>query len=332
MKHTVITRRGFLGRAFGLMGATGALRTSAAVMPPQTRTTGVSPSNRYDGSLIFERKRFNWPGGKTLAVWVVPNVEVWAFDSAVDAAISPRGAVGNPDVHAYATRESGMREGLWRIADVLDEAGIKATVALNAAVCQVYSQAVDQMKRRQWEFMGHGLTNSRSLTKLPIDEEKDVIRTTLQTINQATGKPVRGWLSPGQIETQNTPDLLAEAGLLYTGDWNFDDQPTRLKTKTGQLYSLPYCMEINDVDAFSRLGLTAEQYYRGLLDEFDVLYSDSQKASRVMGIPLHPFLTGQPSHIKYVKQAVQHMKTREQVWFATGTEIVEAYRKEMSGD
>jgi hypothetical protein len=34
-------------------------------------------ADRYKDSLIFERKPFTWPEGKTLAVWVIPNVEVY---------------------------------------------------------------------------------------------------------------------------------------------------------------------------------------------------------------------------------------------------------------
>ena len=329
MKQTKIDRRRFLGRGLGIVGATGMMAGFPLSMPAQTPASGVRPSGRYDDVMIFERKPFTWPGGKSLAVWVAPNVEVWSFETSADAALAPAGGPG-PDVINYGTREYGIRVGLWRIADVLDEARIKATVALNSAVCQIYPRAIDEMKKRDWEFMGHGITISRSLTSLSIDQERDVIRTSIQTVEQATGKKVRGWLSPGQLETPNTPDLLAELGILYTGDWNNDDQPYRMKVKSGELYSLPYCLQINDIDIFSRVGLTGPQYYRALVDQFDTLVGDSQKHSRAMGVPLHPFLAGAPANIKYFKQALQYMKQSDRVWFATGAEIVEAYRKAQS--
>ena len=46
-----------------------------------------------------------------------------------------------------------------------------------------------------------------------------------------------------------------------------------------------------------------------------------------MGIPLHPMITGQPLRIKYLERALAHMKQREKVWFATGSEIVDAYQR-----
>jgi peptidoglycan/xylan/chitin deacetylase (PgdA/CDA1 family) len=321
-----MNRRRFMCKVVGLVGATGTLAATPGVLQQRQSGANIRSSGRTNDSLILERKPFTWPGGKTLAVWIAPNVEVWSFDSAVDAALSPNGGIG-PDVITYGTRDYGIRVGLWRIADVLDQAAIKATVAINAAACEIYPRAVDEMKKRGWEFMAHGLTNSQSLKNLPIDQERIVIKTTIQTIEKAAGKKVDGWLSPGQSETSNTPDLLAEAGVLYTGDWNNDDQPYRMKATNGQLYSLPYCQAINDIDILSRLGLTGPQYLQSLVEQFETLKSDSRKSPRVMGIPLHPFLTGSPANIKYLKEALQHMKQAEGVWFATGSEIVEAYRK-----
>src|SRR5207244_10605685 len=93
--------------------------------------------------------------------------------------------------------ECGMRVGLWRIADVLHAAGVKATVALHPQVCETYPKALEEMKKRGWEFMGHGTTNSERLAGLAPDKGKEVIRHVLKTIEQATGKRPRGWVGTG---------------------------------------------------------------------------------------------------------------------------------------
>jgi peptidoglycan/xylan/chitin deacetylase (PgdA/CDA1 family) len=325
-------RRDFLKQSGLLAGAAGAL--ASAVAAPTTAQSGaetqgraVRRADRYDDSFIFERKPFTWPGNKTLAVWIVPNVEVWRYDSPSGQAITPndRGVV--PDVVNYAWREYGMRVGVWRFADVLDAAGVKATVALNAAVVEHHPKAVDEMKRRGWEFMGHGITNSENLAGLTLETERNLIQTALRTIEQATGRRPRGWLGSGLTETYNTLDILAEEGVVYCGDWNSDDQPYRMKVPTGRMYSVPYCMEINDIPLFIRKGYTGEQYLQSVVDQFDALYADSAKQPRVMGIPLHPMITGQPLRIKYLERALAHMKQRDKVWFATGSEIVDAYQR-----
>ena len=287
----------------------------------------VRRSERYQDSFIFERNPFTWPGGKTLAVWIVPNVEVWRYDSPSGTGVSPNAGNRVPDVINYAWREYGMRVGLWRIADVLDAAGVKATVALNSAVCDAHPKVIEEMDRRGWELMGHGITNSDSLAGLPLEQEREVVRTVLGTVERSTGKKPRGWLGSGLTETHNTLDILAAEGVIYCGDWNIDDQPCPMKVKTGELFSIPYCMEINDLPLFMRKGYTGEQYYRSVMDQFEQLYADSAKQPRVMGIPLHPMITGQPLRIKYFERAIAEVKARERVWFATGSEVIDAYRR-----
>jgi len=323
------SRRDFLERSLTLAGAAGTVLAGLPSKPASAQAPGrpVRRSDRYDDSFIFERKPFKWPGNATLAIWIAPNVEVWRYDSPAGQAISPneRGVV--PDIVNYAWREYGMRVGLWRLADVLDAAGIRATVALNSAVVEAHPKAVDEMKRRRWEFMGHGITNTENLAGLPLDRERALIQDVLKTIEQATGSRPRGWLGPGLTETYNTLDILAEEGVIYCGDWNSDDQPYPMKVRTGTMFSIPYCMEINDIPLFIRKGYTGEQYLQSLIDQFDTLYADSAKQPRVLGIPLHPMITGQPLRSRYLEKALAHMKSRERVWFATGSEIIDAYRR-----
>jgi peptidoglycan/xylan/chitin deacetylase (PgdA/CDA1 family) len=319
-------RRDFLRTSLTFVGAAG-LTAVAPVAHAQTGGRPLRRSNRYDDSIISERKPFVWPGNKTLAVWIAPNVEVWNYDAPEGQAVSPNTRRIVPDVINYAWREYGLRVGLWRIADVLDAAGVKATIALNALVCEHYPKAVEEMKKRGWEFMGHGTTNSESLAGLSPEKERETIALVLKTIEQSTGARPRGWLGSGLAETYNTLDILAEEGVLYCGDWNADDQPFPLKVKSGKLYSIPYCMEINDIGLYNRKGYTGEQYYRSVMDQFETLYAESEKQPRVMGIPLHPMISGQPLRIKYLQRLIAEMKSHDRVWFATGSEIIDAYLK-----
>src|ERR1700731_3694923 len=126
-------RRDFIAKSLFLAGVAGfagsPLRPIAA--RAQTAPRLIRRSERYDDSFITERKPFRWPGNNTLAVWFAPNVEVWQYDSAFGIGITPNPTNYVPDVFNYAWREYGMRIGLWRIAELLAAAGLKATVALN---------------------------------------------------------------------------------------------------------------------------------------------------------------------------------------------------------
>ena len=321
-------RRDFIKKSLVLAGTASLLTSGLAPVVARAQTLGpMRRSNRYEDSFISERKPFAWPGNKKLAVWIAPNVEVWHYDLPAGQAVTPNTANRVPDVVNYAWREYGVRIGLWRIADVLDAAGLKATVALNSQFCETFPKAMEEMKKRGWEFMGHGTTNSESLAGLNPEKEKEVIRHVLKTIEQSSGRKPRGWLGTGLTETYNTLDILAEEGVVYCGDWNNDDQPCPMKVKTGKLFAIPYCMEVNDIGLYIRKGYTGEQYYRSVIDQFEQLYADSEKQPRVMGIPLHPMITGQPLRIKYLQQVIAEMKKLEGVWFATGSEIIDAYER-----
>ena len=81
----------------------------------QTKGTPVRGPDRYDDSLIFERKAFKWPGGKTLAIWIIPNVEVWDFHSAAFLVICRHARNLVLDFFNFACSEFGMLVGLLMI-------------------------------------------------------------------------------------------------------------------------------------------------------------------------------------------------------------------------
>lgn len=280
---------------------------------------------RYDYSPIIKRDKIKWPKQARVAVWIIPNIEHFEFDAPTSGFGPTTGKV--PDIRNYAWKDYGNRVGVWRIMDVLDKYGIKATVALNAAVCDHYPIIIEEAKKREWEFMGHGITNSKPLMYLSEAEERQLISETLNKITEAAGTPPRGWLGPGLVETLNTPDILAEQGIEYLCDWCNDDQPYPMKVNKGTLISIPYSVELNDIQAFLNYHLTPDEFYKVIKDQFDVLYEEGATNGRVMAIAIHPYLIGLPYRIKCLDKALQYIKGHKDVWFATGSEIIDWYKE-----
>jgi len=278
---------------------------------------------RYEYSPIIRRKRIKWPKDARVAVWVIPNIEHFDFDEAFPGSGPAAGKI--PDVMNFSARDYGNRIGVWRIMDVLDKYGIKATVSLNSDVCEYYPIIIEEGKKRGWEFMGHGIKKSKVLIGLSEDEEREVVATTIRTISRSVGKAPEGWLSPGLAETFNTPDILAEEGIKYICDWSNDDQPYAMKVLKGTLISIPYSTEVNDMPAFLTSHLTSEDFYHVIKDQFDVFYSEGATNGRVMSIGLHPFLIGLPSKIGCLDRALKYISSHQDVWFATGAEICDWY-------
>ena len=84
--------------------------------------------------------------------------------------------------------------------------------------------------------MGHGWVQQPMHR---VEDQAAAIRQTMDAIRNFTGKPPRGWESPGITQTLDTVDLLAEAGIEYVADWVLEDQPVPIKTKTGDIISVP---------------------------------------------------------------------------------------------
>ena len=269
---------------------------------------------------ITRRPEFNWPGGGRVAIWVMANFEYFPYDQPV-----PDGSGLVPDVPTWSRRDYGNRIGVFRIFDVLDDYGIRATVTLNSDLCDVHQEVIDEALRRDWEIMGHGESNSRALHQIPPEDEQGVIHDSLARIEKSTGARPRGWMGPGMHETWNTLDYLAAEGIEYVADWINDDQCCLIDAGDKKLVSLPYGENPHDKAAFTRYRFTPDDFALMITDHFDVLHREGGKSGRVMTIALHPFVIGLPHRIGCLRKALDHIVSHDGAWFATGGEIVDHF-------
>jgi peptidoglycan/xylan/chitin deacetylase (PgdA/CDA1 family) len=278
----------------------------------------------YDYSPIVDRPRLTWPGDARVAVWVAPNVEFYELDPPVGPTRAPWPRP-HPDVLGYSLRDYGNRVGFWRLVDVLDRYGLRGSVALNVALCEHHPEVVEACRARGWEFFSHGIYNTRYPYGMDEGQERAMIEDALATVERHTGQRLQGWLSPALANTERTPHLLAEYGLRYACDFLHDDQPFPLRVRSGRLISLPYSIEVNDGSGYLRYGLTPGQLADALRAQFDQLYAEGEASGRVMCVPLHPFLSGQPHRLGALAGALAHVTAHDRVWRATGAEIADWY-------
>lgn len=271
-----------------------------------------------------DRVPLQLPDGARLAVWVVVNVEVWDFQAPLPRTLLPypQGEPVVPDVANYGWFDYGLRVGIWRIKDVLDQHAIRATMSMNGVLCEAYPQVVAECVRSQWELMGHNYIQ-QVMSKEP--DERAAIRKTKQLLEAASGKPIRGWIGPGLSETEATLDLLVEEGVEYVADWVNDDVPYQLKTVDGALYALPYSLEINDIVLHLVQQRPSPELFERTRDQFDTLYSESAQGAKVMCVAVHPYVSGVGHRIKYFRQIFEYMQQHEGVVFMTGEEILDWY-------
>jgi allantoinase len=278
----------------------------------------------YDYWPLIRRPRLQLPNGARLAFWIGLNVEHFELDKP-STSIFAGTAMLQPDPLNYGWRDYGPRVGIWRMMNLLDKHGIRASVLLNSDVCTYYPEIVEEGNKRDWIWLAHGKNNSTFQANMSLEEERDYLTQVVTTIRDSTGKQPRGWLGPALTETFNTPDLLAELGVEYILDWCNDDQPYPMKVKQGRMIAVPYAIEVNDISLFLGKGFTAEQFYQAVVDQFDVLYAEGEQSGRVMCVALHPFIVNQPFRHKYLDRALEYITGHDDVWLATSDEIADWY-------
>jgi allantoinase len=276
----------------------------------------------FDYSPIPERAPIQWPGGARLAFYVGLNIEHFHADRP-SVSFHPATSGMVPDPMNYGWRDYGARVGIWRLIDLLDEHGIRASALLNSEAGERYPQIVRAGLARGWTWLAHGKTNSIPHTGMDVDTERALLTETLGSIEKTTGLRPRGWLAPALAETFETPRLLAELGIEYLLDWTNDDQPYPL-TVPG-LLSVPYTLELADGHLFHIKSHSGADYVQIVKDQLDQLYADSAESGRVMALSLHPYVAGQPFRLKYIGQALKAIVDHPGVWVTTSDEIAAHY-------
>lgn len=288
-------------------------------------TDPMKPPQRLDYVASIDRPRLALPDGKRVAVFIVVNVETWDSDRPMPRQVltPPQGTSVVPDLPNWAWHEYGMRVGFWRLKAALDAHGIAPSMTINGAVPPAYPRVTQAARDAGWEFMGHGFHQTATHN---VPDQRAMIRDTIAALGEASGHAITGWLAPGLTETPDTPDLLAEAGIRYCADWVMDDLPCRLRTAHGPLLTMPYSVELNDIPIMLIQHHRAEELFARTVAQFDRLYAESEtQGAKVMGLAVHPYISGVPHRIGWFEKALAHMAARPGTVFWQGRQIMEWY-------
>jgi allantoinase len=278
----------------------------------------------FSYSPIVSRPVLQLPEGKRIAVWFGLNLEHYEQGKPALSLVQLTAGL-TPDPINYGWREYGPRVGVWRMIELFDQLGLQPTAIVNSDVIVQHPQIVAAGIERRWCWVAHGKNNSTWQGGMEPAAERARIKEVTETIAEATGVRPRGWLGPSRTTSDATNDLLAELGYSYSLDWGIDDEPVRFDVAAGELVSVPYHAELNDILFFVVHGQTGAEFRQALIDHFDQLYTEGEQRPRIMGFGLHPFLSGQPYRLRYVREALEHIAGYDGVWFPTADEIANWY-------
>jgi hypothetical protein len=124
-----------------------------------------------------------------------------------------------------------------------------------------------------------------------------------------------------------TPDLIKELGMSWFGDWVLDDQPQYVHTQHGPLVSVPYTIELNDIN----IMLTSHERSDAMLlrtkDAFKRLYAESAQSARIMAFGVHPYISGASHRIEYFEMMLEFLASQPGVVFWNGAQISQWFQQ-----
>ena len=285
--------------------------------------------DRYDWSMLTDRKDVNWPNGKKLALWVNVSLQFFPLDQK-GVPVKPQGGMimPYPDLRHYSLRDYGNRVGIYRLLKAFDKYGVKSTYAVNAELAKRVPYLMAALKERGVEMLGHGW-NMDTIHHNNMEDEAGIISESLEVLSRYSSQEITGWLSPGRFESDKTPEYLADAGIKYFCDWVNDDMPYNFRTDNGPLLAMPLSKELEDQFVLLSNLHSESSYGDQIKDAADMLITEAyEQGGRMLALSLHPWMMGQPHRIKVLEDILDYLMSKEEVWSASANEILEHWQNQ----
>jgi peptidoglycan/xylan/chitin deacetylase (PgdA/CDA1 family) len=254
-------------------------------------------------------EKCTWPAGVRMAV---------NFTADFDAMLLRR--VLNEPPMQLAKGEFGGRVGIWRLIELFDSHGIKATIFTPGRICELYPQAVKAASRS-----GHEIGDHMWEHRVPDEpeRERDHLRKAADAIERLVGR------RPVGTRSWHTQQLLLDEGFIYNSHESPDHRPHYLGEPNGSkpLLNLPFHYAIDDAMFFSFAWLNSENDAQRMMDPDHVLeiwwaaFLQQYQQGGYLNICMHPFVSGRALRIAMLDRLISRMKELPGVWFPTCEQV-----------
>lgn len=283
---------------------------------------------RYEWSMLADRPKIYWPDDKQLAVWINLSLQFYPLNQSDMPFKIPNGMrMPYPDLRHFSLRDYGNRVGIFRCLKAIDRYGVRPTVAINSQLANDTPYLLHRLLDRDIELLCHGWNmDNLHYGGQELEEERDLVKRSVDTLVTLSGHRVRGWLSPARNQSWNTPELLTANGIEYCADWVNDDMPYCFNTKNGALTILPLPQELEDQFVIAQNMHSEDSWVDQVKDAINFLLEEAtQQGGRMLGINVHPWLMGHPHRIACLEAVLEYITERTGVWQATSGEIMDAF-------
>lgn len=263
----------------------------------------------------------DWPNGKKSALFI-------GFD--VDAETA---WIGNnhANVDRMVTTSLGgydARVGIAKILELLEELGLKATFFIPGWTAEAHTASCEPIVATGHEIAHHGYLH-KCPDRNKLEEAKEEIDRGLEALQSRLGITPIGYRAPSG---ENFPELLAyltECGLRYSSSFRDDIRPYRHRLADGR----PGPVEIPVNYAFDdwNFGITSRLDGRLLFGRDAILpiwreeFAGTHEWGGVTTLVLHPQVSGRPMRWRILRDFLAEIAARDDVWIATGAEILAHY-------
>jgi len=266
-------------------------------------------------------RKWEWPNQARIAMSINRALEAFRFKSQY----TQEGRPGQIDHFSLSYARYGAKAGVYRILDLLDETGLKASMSINGKAAELYPDQIRAVADAGHEPVGHGWENDMLTNDSDPEQELEEIRRVTKAITDAAGVRPVGWTSPGSAGSSNTLNFLAAEGYLWNGDEADDDLPYVKTTTGGPMVLLP---RVNTPTNDLRIWLAGKNppsvIWEQFKDTFDELYAEGQRGHpKWIEIVLHAHMAGRPTLIPTIRKCIAYAKQHENVWFARKRDIAE---------
>lgn len=215
-----------------------------------------------------------------------------------------------PDLRDLGTEthfEFGSRVGIWRLARMFEELGIRGTVSATAVALDRNREVAAWMNEAGHDLLGHGWRWFEAWDQSR-DEERAQLHRAIGLYEDVLGRRPIGW-NQRSFPSVNTFDLLVEeGGFLYTSDPCNDEIPYFTRTPKGRFLVVPYSKTFNDSrflvsPGYSNPGDFAADAIAGI----DYLLAEAEAIGpRMMTVVAHARWTGQPNRASGLRRILEH--------------------------
>lgn len=255
----------------------------------------------------------SWPNGARMAVQVIVLHE-WESVPWHRSRPMPANAFHKFDFMSLGAREYGARHGIWRLLDVLGRHDVKATIATNGLVAELFPESVRAAAQCGHEIASHQWDQAvfppmfRSR-----EEERESLLRAKEILERTSGGEVVGYMSPGPRPTPHTLELLAELDTLWTCDYVDCDFPYFIGVNGRRIVSISYATPgCIDFDLLSR-GLPERLSELKYL--FDATYRESERHPMKFCYAVHTHWGGTTGMARVLDDFLAYARRQEGLWF-----------------